>query len=366
MPIERVEWFCFAAQRGDGGGNQRLIAAVRLRDADAATGGAILHIRRPFPADQRSRAEEVLKGLDADSPDAAWDELYAADLGLELLSLCDIALWDLYARRRGKSVHALLGTKRTKIPAYLSTAFNVGEPEAYGELALRCRDRGYRGYKIHPYITFTDVWGEQVGYPDKDIEAYRAARVAVGDDYPIMSDNFCTYDLPEAIRVGRAVEELGFLWYESPMMETEDRIEDYLRLKDELSIPICTTETTPGCHVQRLPWLDRGACDIARIDPAYGGFTSCVRLADACRQAGIKLEIHVGDTYSLQLMAACEESFLKYYETFHLGTEEKVKPARLTPEPLADGDGMVTVPDRPGMGVEIDWRLLESRSQLEL
>ncbi len=179
----------------------------------------------------------------------------------------------------------------------------------------------------------------------------------------LMTDNFCSYSLEEALRVGRIVQDLGYEWYESPMMETEDRIEDYLRLKEALEIPICTTETTPGCHLQRQAWLDRKACDIARIDPAYGGFTACVRFARASRQAGVKLEIHVGDAYSLPLMGACEESFLKYYETFHLGDHEVHKPGRLSPEPLADSRGFVPVGNAPGMGVEIDWAWLESQGR---
>jgi L-alanine-DL-glutamate epimerase-like enolase superfamily enzyme len=363
MEIQTVDWFCFGEERRDGGGNQRHVAALRLNARQGAVGGAILHIRKPFEPRQLARADTVLKALAVDHPGDGWDRLHEAKLGLELLSLCDIALWDLWGRQQESCVHALLQTRRRRIPAYLSTPFNLGSPEQYAQNALEARQRGFHGYKIHPYITFTDVWGEQIGYPDKDLEAYEAVADAVGPGWALMTDNFCSYDLEQAIRVGRRVEQLGYLWYESPMMETNDRIEDYLTLKSELNLPICTTETTPGCHLERQAWLDRGACDIARIDPAYGGFTACVRLARACRQAGIKLEIHVGDAYSLQLMASCDEDVLKYYETFHLGTEARHKPGRLSPEPAVDDQGYVPVGDTPGMGVEIDWPWLEKRGK---
>ena len=69
-------------------------------------------------------------------------------------------------------------------------------------------------------------------------------RRAVGDDFTVMLDSTWAYQYPEALRVGRVVEELGFHWYEDPL--ADDDLYNYVKLKQQLTIPILATEYTPG------------------------------------------------------------------------------------------------------------------------
>jgi L-alanine-DL-glutamate epimerase-like enolase superfamily enzyme len=106
--------------------------------------------------------------------------------------------------------------------------------------------------------------------------------------------------------------------------------------------------------------MDAGACDICRIDVGYGGLTACLRLAQGCRLRGAPLEIHTGGHYHLQVLATCPDELIKYYETFGTNREERTKPGRATPGPVADEEGYMHPPRTPGMGVELDWDYIEA------
>ena len=68
-------------------------------------------------------------------------------------------------------------------------------------------------------------------------------RRAVGDDYTLMLDSTWSYDFPAAVKVGRAIEKLGFLWYEDPLHDQD--ITNYVKLRQKLDIPIIATEYRP-------------------------------------------------------------------------------------------------------------------------
>ena len=101
----------------------------------------------------------------------------------------------------------------------------------------------------------------------------RAVRRAVGDGYTVMLDSTWAYQYPEALRVGRAIEELGFYWYEDPL--ADDDLYNYVKLKQQLHIPILATEYAPGGFTAFAPWLTARATDFLRGDVAVkGGISS--------------------------------------------------------------------------------------------
>lgn len=69
----------------------------------------------------------------------------------------------------------------------------------------------------------------------------------MGDNYALMHDTTWSYDYSEAMRVGRALEELGFLWYEYPL--AEESMHDYANLRGKLGIPIMSTAFVPGASM---------------------------------------------------------------------------------------------------------------------
>src|SRR5207253_350150 len=141
----------------------------------------------------------------------------------------------------GVKGHAFLGSYRESAPAYASSAV-LPSKEAYAEEAARFKAEGWTAYKIHPP---TD--------PVVDAEVCRAVRRAVGDGFTVMLDSTWAYQYPEALRVGKVVEELGFHWYEDPL--ADDDLLSYVKLKQHLSIPILATEYSPGGLTAFAPWL---------------------------------------------------------------------------------------------------------------
>ena len=135
----------------------------------------------------------------------------------------DVALWDLAGKIAGMPIHRLLGSYRHSAPAYASSAV-LPEPAAYAEEAARFKSEGWTAYKIHP-----------PPIRPRTSRCAEAVRGAVGDGYTVMLDSTWAYDYPAAVRVGRAIEELGFHWYEDPL--ADDDLYNYVKLKQQLAHP---------------------------------------------------------------------------------------------------------------------------------
>jgi len=294
-----------------------------------------------------------------------WQWMYAhKGLGERLIGIIDMALWDLLGQLTGLPVHKLLGGCRDKVKAYASTYPNMGSPEEYANHAEDCKRRGYAAYKVHAYIYYAPIKGEPApgypAFPREDIEVCRAVRERVGDDMVLMLDPWGVYTLEQALWVGRELEKLDFYWLEHPMLEA--RMEPYVRLCQELDIAICSPEIPEGNLYTRAEWVLRGASDISRIDVYHGGITACMKTAALCEAYGIKCEIHGGGFGNIQVLGATSEQTCEYYERGLLHPEVNYE----TPPPYLkaicdpiDSEGHVHIPQKPGLGMDIDWDYIE-------
>jgi L-alanine-DL-glutamate epimerase-like enolase superfamily enzyme len=308
----------------------------------------------------------LLIGQDPFDRERFWQWLWAAKTPEHLLSVVDLALWDLLGRVAGLPVHKLLGGCRDRVKAYASTYPNMGSPENYAEHAAACQGQGYRAYKIHPYYYWDPATGVAApGRPshvDWDIEACRAVRTRVGADMVLMYDPWGTYHVYEdALKVGRELEKLDFYWYEHPM--PEHRVEPYVRLARELRIPICSPEIVEGMIFSRAEWIRREASDISRIDVLRGGITGARKMATICEAYGYRCEMHMSGFGNLQILGATSEDTCEYYERGLLAPGmdyEKPIPYLKEPCDALDAEGYVTVPTEPGLGYQIDWDYIEA------
>ena len=144
----------------------------------------------------------------------------------------DTALWDLAGKIAGLPVHALMGTYRKSILGYASSQV-LPDIAAYVDQAQTFKANGWKAYKIHPPRD-----------PDTDIKVCTAVRKAVGDDFRVMLDSTWSYTYTDALRVGRAIEEMGYYWYEDPLADED--IYNYVKLREKLDIPIMATEFPAG------------------------------------------------------------------------------------------------------------------------
>jgi L-alanine-DL-glutamate epimerase-like enolase superfamily enzyme len=266
-------------------------------------------------------------------------------------SAIDIALWDIAAKAAGLPLYKLLGAYTDKVPMYRSSTLLL-TPEEFVEDALKARAGGYRAYKLHP-----------AGDVEIDIASCRAVREAVGDEFGLMLDPIGAYDHEEAMKIGREIERLGFLWFEEPLPEWD--IRGHAELARALDIPICGPEVLPGGPYLTADYIDQRAVDIVRADIVLkGGITGVMKTAHLAEAFGMNIELHI--TYSpftnaAQLHVACAIPNTLFVE--RLGSDEmNAMWERAYGSPdfwmKPDPDGNVGPPDVPGMGVEVDRDLL--------
>ena len=260
----------------------------------------------------------------------------------------DIALWDIAGKVAGLPIHRLLGSYRDSVPAYASSAV-LPTKEAYAEEAVRFKTDGWTAYKIHPP---TD--------PAVDIEVCRAVRGAVGDRFTVMLDSTWAYQYPEALRVGKAIEGLGFYWYEDPL--ADDDLLSYVKLKQHLAIPILATEYSPGGLTAYAPWLVHQATDFLRGDVAVkGGITALVKAAHLAEAFHMNYEVHHGGN-SLNNVANLHVIMaVRNCEFFEVLLPAGAQKYGLAQDIEVDRQGLVHAFNGPGLGADIDFALIERK-----
>jgi L-alanine-DL-glutamate epimerase-like enolase superfamily enzyme len=258
----------------------------------------------------------------------------------------DVALWDLGGKIAGLPIHRLIGGYRDRVPAYASSAV-LPSVEAYADEAARFKADGWTAYKIHPPTE-----------PAVDIAVCQAVRRAVGDDYTVMLDPTWAYQYPEALRVGRVAEALGFHWYEDPL--ADDDVYNYVKLKQQLSIPILATEYAPGGFTALAPWITARATDFLRGDVAVkGGITPLVKSAHLAEAFHMNFEIHHGGN-SLNNVANLHVTMaIRNCEFFEVLLPAAAQKYGLLEDIEVDRAGLVHAPSGPGLGAAIDFELIE-------
>lgn len=277
---------------------------------------------------------------------ALWADMWRLNkvVSLHAIGAVDVGLWDLVGKVAGLPIHRLLGSCREQVPAYAGSAW-LPTPQAYADEALYFRSLGWTAYKVQPY-----------GSPKEDVEICRAVREAVGDSMVLMLDSMWCYNYEDALRVGRAIEDMGYFWYEDPLPEED--IHGYVKLHSKLDMPLAT-EYAPGGLYGVAQWVLQGATDILRADVAVtGGITPLMKVAHLADAFRMKCEIHHGGN-SLNNVANLHVTMAvnncDYFEVFPASGANKYG---LVADIEVDEQGLVHAPEEPGLGYEIDWELV--------
>jgi L-alanine-DL-glutamate epimerase-like enolase superfamily enzyme len=328
------------------------LGLLRLRTDDGLEGHAFLgSAMRGAHLDGESLIQmlkPVVMGQDPLDRERLYQALWQRNrqTTLRAIGAVDVALWDIAGKAANMPIHRLLGSYRDRAPAYASSAVLAGT-EAYADEAAKFKAEGWTAYKIHPP---TD--------PEIDIQVCRAVRRAVGDDFRVMLDSTWAYQYPEALRVGRAIQDLGFYWYEDPL--ADDDLYSYVKLKQQLHIPILATEYAPGGFTAFAPWLVARATDFLRGDVAVkGGISSLVKSAHLAEGFHMNFEIHHGgnslnNVANLHVIMAIKNC--EYFEVLLPAAAQKYG---LIEDIEVDRQGMVHAPTGPGLGARIDFDLIE-------
>jgi L-alanine-DL-glutamate epimerase-like enolase superfamily enzyme len=282
-----------------------------------------------------------------------WQTLWAQErvsyVPIFAISLVDVALWDLAGKILKTPVYQLLGGFRDRIRPYASSAF-LNTVDDYIEDARIAIDRGIRGYKIHPFLD-----------PEKDIALCRALRDFVGHDVDLMLDVVNRYDRITALRIGRILEELNFLWYEEPLSHYD--MQGYVDLCRDLDIPVVGAETVSGGVYSSAAFIRAGAADMLMCDTYWrGGITGMLKIAHLCEASGMKIVSHHGASPIMNLAnlhCLCSISNADFIEVL---VPEKEYEHGLKTHIRVDEDGYVSVPKEPGLGADIDWDFIDAHT----
>lgn len=329
------------------------VLVLRLTTDNGIEGIATAFAARSPAATEAFLHDSILPVVIGRSPydrEAIWQELWNIDRNCTFFPLylpgpVDVALWDICAKAAGLPLYKYLGAYRNQLPVYASGLFHDTIDE-YVEEALRYKAQGIRCYKAHP----SGRWRE-------DIEVHHKLREAVGSDMDLMTDPVGEYTLEEAIRVGRALEKDEYLWLEEPFRDYETN--KYTQLCAALDIPILATETLRGCHWGCAQSVMQHATDILRADVSWKcGITGTLKIAHLAEAFGMNCEMHTTTMNYMDiatLHVACAVRNSEWFEYFV--PEDNFRLPMKGDLPIHNG--VITVPDKPGVGAELDWELIK-------
>jgi L-alanine-DL-glutamate epimerase-like enolase superfamily enzyme len=274
-----------------------------------------------------------------------------------VISGIDIALWDLLGKACGQPVSRLLGgCYRDRIKPYASLLF-AEIPQLRDNLQATL-DRGFRAIKLgwRPF-------GRRDARTDEALIA--AARDTVGPDVDLLvdaggSEQFWPHGYKWALNTSRMLANYDVLWFEEPL--APDDLEGFVQLRRRSPVPIAGGEVLTR-RQSFLPWLQRGAVDIIQPDTTKcGGLSEARRIAWMAADHHIQFVSHgwntaIGLAADLHLAAALPVA--RYVEF--------LTPApyidRLVTNPLElDDEGLLAIPNGPGLGIELDRDALERYS----
>lgn len=297
--------------------------------------------------------EPLLIGRDAGAIERLWDVMHRAMIhgrkgeAMMAISVVDCGLWDLKGKALGKPVYELLGgPTRTRFPAYASALGFSIEPEAAAKRAAQFAADGFTATKWF----FRD--GPTDGKPGirRNLTLARTLRDAVGDDVDIMLDAWSSWNVPYAIRMAEELAEYDIRWLEEPVMA--DKLQSYADIQRASPIDIS------GGEHEYTRWgfrqiVENRAMDVLQPDIYWcGGISETVKICALASAFDLPVIPHGHSSHATAHLIASQpptvtpiQEFLIKWNAVH---------QFFLKDPLVPVNGMITVPDAPGLGLAID------------
>jgi L-alanine-DL-glutamate epimerase-like enolase superfamily enzyme len=260
------------------------------------------------------------------------------------ISGIDMALWDILGKSLGAPVWRLLGgRKAAAMPAYASggwaDAANIGK-----QLLSYVERGGFKAVKMRVGVIDGPVRNSVV--------RVKAAREALGPDIGLMCDAHGTYTVADAKRFCQLVEDFDLTWFEEPV--TGDDHRGLAEVRASTTVPIAVGESEFTRH-DFLDIAQRGGADFFQPDLAIcGGISEAMRIGAIASAYNLRLAPHLWTgalafAAGLHVSAASPAGWILEYS---LGANPLLHEMAL--EKFTVKDGMIEIPDRPGLGVTID------------
>jgi len=299
----------------------------------------------------------LLVGRDPFDIEKIWNDLYVGTIYygrrgvvLQAISGIDLACHDIMGKALRKPVHALLGTaRRDRVTAYASTLFR-NTPLAMKEAARMYLNAGFKAVKFG--------WGGFGKDRDQDVARVRAAREELGRDRVLLVDTGWTIPrtVEETLSLCRSLEPFDPFWIEEPCHPEE--YDAYRAVSEGTPLRIAAGEQEATCWGFDL-LLRRGKIDVAQPDLSRcGGFTVARKVMALSRELGCEVCPHAWQSdlltaASLHLNAVLPEALFQEYNVC-----DDPLSRTLCRKPLEMVDGLLAVPQGPGLGVDVDQEIV--------
>ena len=265
----------------------------------------------------------------------------------QVIGAVEIALWDILGKANGMSISELWGGGLKRIPLYATgTTYPEKGPEWHGKFFDHVLERGFAAVKT------------RIGSPyKKAIAQIAGVREYIGDDLVLLVDGYWTYSTETAIRLAKEMEEYDVYWFEEPIPQY--RLNGLERLCEESPVNIAVGE-----RIYSLSGFEnvitRNAAHILQPDPTVcGGIYESMEIAALAKANDMKVFPHIGGLTAVGIAAVLhfasviKTDFLEYDSSpYQPLRDELLKDPIFSLDNIEDG--YISVPEKPGLGIEID------------
>lgn len=309
--------------------------------------------------DSLDLARESLVGTDPRHVEQRLDDLESLNAYGPRPWHFEIALWDIKGKEVGKPIYELLGGDSEPIPAYASS----GELRPTEERLEWVADRVAEGFEAVKLRFHSDDM-------DDDLAVARAVRAEYPDltlmidlnmGWSVSHPGGGTWTFEDALSVARALEELDNVgWLEEPLGQLD--YDALARLRAQTDIAIAGGEFNNGLHHFR-EFVDRGALDVLQPDVMLSaGILRTKLIAGLAELHGLQFAPHtwndgIGFAANLQVLACTNPSWCEFPVEppgWSVATRDF-----LLADPLTADNGAVRPPTDPGLGIDLDWDLVD-------
>lgn len=308
--------------------------------------GAVEHIRESLMGKNPLQIEKIYHDTYRDSYWRCGPVLQSA------LSAVEMALWDILGKSLGVPVYQLLGGKvNDKVRIYVNGWFaGAKTPEQFGEKAKIAVQRGVTAMKWDPFgKSYLEISNKDL---DTALKCVAAVREAVGNEVDLLIEGHGRFNVPTGIKIAKELEQFKPMWFEEPT--PPDNLEALKAVREKSPVAISAGERLYNLR-QYKDLFEMRAADYIQPDISHaGGIMELKKIAAVADAYYIPFAPHnpsgpVANAATLQLAACCPN-----FSILEIMYSDVPWRADVTDEELHYADGYMDIPNKPGLGIEID------------
>ena len=322
------------------------VGEATLEYKEKALIGAVEHIKDVLVGQDPTNIERIAHDLYRDSYWRCGPVLMSA------ISAVETALWDILGKSLGVPVYKLLGGKTTdKVRIYVNGWFaGAKTPEEFGQKAKIAVQRGITAMKWDPFgKSYLEISNKDL---DTALRCVAAVREAVGDEMDLLIEGHGRFNVPTGVKIARELEQFKPMLFEEPV--PPDNLEALKAVRDKSPVAISAGERLYNMR-QYKDLFEMRAADYIQPDISHaGGIMELKKISAMAETHYIAFAPHnpsgpVANAATLQLAGCCTN-----FSILEIMYSDVPWRADVTNEELRYEDGYIYIPDKPGLGIEIN------------